>query len=255
MRLDKYVSLGSIGTRNKVKEYIYKGFIEVNSIVITEPAFLVNEKVDYISYKGEHIKQTPVYYMFHKPKGCITAKDREVVTIFDYFEDIDTTGLFAVGRLDKDTEGLLLLTNDGAFNHKLMAPSHHVEKTYYFIAQGEISKEAINIIETGMDIGYKYKTKPAKIQIKERGSYETILKRAQVEITEEKDKRQEKKAFIFGEITIVEGMKHQVKRMLKKVGCPVIYLKRISIGTLILDKELKVGKYRRLLPQEVSDLL
>ena len=254
MRLDKYLSLTLVGTRKKVKGYIYSGDVTVNNICIREPAFEVEAGIDHITYLGNPLLETPkIYYMFHKPLGCITIKSHDnKPTVFDYFKEIDTTGLFAVGRLDKDTQGLLLITNDGDFNHQLMFPDHHVEKTYYFVARGNISKEEAVAIEKGVVIDSGQLTKPAKLEIIKNGCYydleEEILACGCKIIGADLAKEE----VVAGYLSISEGMKHQVRKMLKSINCTVVYLKRISIGSLILDPTLKEGEYRKLTSDEVG---
>ena len=129
MRLDKFLAESGIGTRKKVRNYIKDGTVKVNGKVIIEPAIEISESTDVIEYLGNVVEYPgKVYYMFHKPKGCITARKDEInKTVFDYFDGINMNGVFHIGRLDKDTEGLLLLTNDGAYEHQLMCPQKHVE--------------------------------------------------------------------------------------------------------------------------------
>ncbi|MEG1087794.1 MAG: pseudouridine synthase, partial [Cetobacterium sp.] len=140
MRLDKFLAESSVGTRKNVRTYIKEGAVKVNGQVITEPAIEIKVSVDAIEYLNKIVDYTgKVYYIFHKPGGCITArKDALNKTVFDYFDGVNMNGIFHVGRLDKDTEGLLLFTNDGEFNHQLMSPQKHVEKKYFFIALGSL---------------------------------------------------------------------------------------------------------------------
>ncbi len=246
MRLDKYLSLAQIGTRKKVRQYIYQGDVKVNGQVIQIPAEEINEEMDCVSYEGEEITTIEkVCYMFNKPQGCVTAKrDATHKTIFDYFTDVDTTGLFAVGRLDRDTEGLILVTNDGDLNHRLMDPEHHVEKTYYFWAFGTIDAKGIKAIQHGVDIGEHEITMPGKVEIVKIGSYtELKVEMEQVGCHTIKHNLYKQKV-TAGYLTISEGKKHQVKRMMRSIGCYVVYLKRVSIGNLKLDESLKKGEYR-----------
>lgn len=255
MRLDKYLALASIGTRKVVKEYIYQGKVKVNGIINYEPYFIINEKEDVVEYLDHEIKNTKtICYIFNKPQGCITARsDATDKTVFDYFNGIDTSGLFPVGRLDKNTEGLLLITNNGDLNHQLMHPEKHIEKTYYFWAVGTVSEEGIKCIEEGVDIGYESITKPAKIVIVKKGMYTELAKIMENEGCTTVKKHLFKQEVVAGYITISEGMKHQVKRMLKHIGCYVVYLKRVSIGNLVLDESLKKGEYRILSEKEWKD--
>jgi len=255
MRLDKYLALASIGTRKVVKGYIYQGNIKVNGIVNYEPHYIMDEEKDAVKYLDNQIKEIKkIYYIFNKPQGCITARsDATDKTVFDYFNDIDTSGLFPVGRLDKDTEGLLLITNDGDLNHQLMHPDKHIDKTYYFWAIGTVDDEGIKCIEDGVNIGYASITKPAKIVIVKSGLYDELAEVMEQDGCKINKKDLFKKEVIAGYITISEGMKHQVKRMLKHVGCYVIYLNRVSIGNLSLDENLKKGEYRILSEKELKN--
>lgn len=254
MRLDKYLSLAQIGTRKKVKEYIYQGEVSVDGTTIQTPAYEVDSQKDHVCYKNNPVTDIrQVCYMFYKPQGCITAKCDELHrTVFDYFRDLDTTGLFPVGRLDMDTEGLLLITNDGDLSNRLMAPEHHVEKTYYFWVFGKLSEEAVSRIEAGMEIDSGVCTSPARIQILKSGTYfefEEELRRDGCEVVK---KNLHRHLVTSGFLTIKEGMKHQVKRMMKAVGCHVIYLKRVSIGNLQLDEHMEKGSYRLLRDEELA---
>lgn len=195
--------------------------------------------------------------MFNKPAGCITAKsDREHVTVMDYFKDIHNPKLHPIGRLDKDTEGLLLITDDGQFNQYLMQPDNHVEKTYFFWAMGELTHLEISLLENGvMLLNETKKTKPAKVTIDKTaniGDIKSIIKGNKYRKIGRNPINQ---VVTSGYITITEGKKHQIKRMLKAVGCYCVYLKRISIGDLILDKDLEYGKYRELTEGEVNKLI
>ncbi len=248
MRLDKYLSLAQIGTRKKVRQYIYDGQVQVNGRTICVPAEEINEQTDDVTYQGKEIKNIEsVCYMFYKPAGCITAKSDVLhKTIFDFFSDVDTEGLFAVGRLDKDTEGLLLVTNDGQLSHRLMDPEHHVEKTYFFWVFGAIDKEAIRAIEQGVDIGEEELTRPAKIEIVTTGLYTELKEKMQQDGCQVVKCNLHRQEVTAGYLTISEGKKHQVKRMMRSIGCFVVYLKRVAIGNLKLDEELKTGQYRKI---------
>ena len=186
------------------------------------------------------------YYMFHKPKGCITAvKDEMHKTVMDYFQGVPEPGLHPVGRLDKETEGLLLITNDGKWNQELMHPDHHVTKTYLFWALGELSQEKIRQIENGIPLRGMV-AKPAQIQLCDTKTLGDIMNLAGgIKV----GNRKEQPVF-SGTIGITEGKKHQVRRMLKAVGCYVVYLKRIAIGGLTLDETLQPGEYRKLTEEE-----
>ena len=258
MRLDKFLAESSIGTRKNVRIYIKDGAVKVNGKVITEPSIEIKEDTDIIEYLDKLVTyRGKVYYMFHKPGGCITArKDETNKTVFDFFNEVNMNGIFHVGRLDKDTEGLLLFTNDGEFNHQLMCPEKHVEKKYFFIALGSLDKEDIKKIENGISIGKEEEiTKPAKIEVIKSGMYEDLEEEFDIRKFYNINSNFYEQPVVSGYLTISEGRKHQVKRMLKAAGCYVIYLKRISIGELDLDNSLKKGQYRILSEDEIQKLL
>lgn len=259
MRLDKFLAESSIGNRKKVRAYIKEGMVKLNGKIIKEPAIQVNENSDVIEYLDKTITyRGKVYYMFHKPAGCITArKDAVKKTVFDYFSDVNMDGVFHVGRLDKDTEGLLLLTNDGEFEHQLMYPEKHVEKTYFFWALGSLNEDDKRQLELGVYIGQSDEilTKPAKIEVHKCGVYTELKHEMDIESLDSIDSKQYNQSVVSGYLTISEGRKHQVKRMLKAVGCHVVYLKRISIGGLALDESLEKGQYRFLTESEIKKSL
>lgn len=258
MRLDKFLAESSIGNRKMVRTYIKEGMVKVNGDIIREPAIEVNEEYDVIEYLDVEVTYTgKLYYMFHKPAGCITArKDKINKTVFDFFDDVNMNGVFHVGRLDKDTEGLLLLTNDGEFEHQLMYPEKHVEKTYFFWALGSLNEEDKKQLEQGVYIGQgEILTKPAKIKVHKFGGYKELKHEIAIESLDNIDSHNYNQPVISGYLTISEGRKHQVKRMLKAVGCYVVYLKRISIGGLMLDESLEKGQYRFLTEVEIQQSL
>lgn len=258
MRLDKFLAESDVGTRKIVRDYIKKGLVTVNKELILETAFEVTPNLDVVTFRGDNVTyQGKVYYMFHKPEGCITArKDDEHRTVLDYFPKENTKGLFPVGRLDKDTEGLLFLTNDGDFDYKMMNPEHEVDKTYVFWALGVISKEEQSKLEQGVVIGKDgTKTKPAVLKIRKAGIYEEYMEDMKIVHSHDMSLKRYDQPVIMGELTISEGRKHQVKRMLRAIGCYVVYLKRISIGSVMLDETLEKGKYRELTQKEVEALI
>ena len=196
------------------------------------------------------------YYVFNKPRGCITARrDERHKTVMDYFPEEMRDRIFPIGRLDKDTEGMLIFTDDGPLFYDLMQPDKKVSKTYFFWAKGNITEEKIRELRAGAAI-YPDKsilTSPAKLEILER--------RALIDIkhllTDEDEKLTRKKGetpVFSGLLTITEGKKHQVKRMIKYAGCKVVYLKRVAIGALSLDENLKLGEYRSLTDKELLKL-
>ena len=238
IRIDKYLADCGIGTRSEVKKYIKAKQITVNGVVVLKPEEKVDETKDVICFKGQPITyEKYAYYLFHKPAGCVTAKQDNVhQTVMDYFpEDIRAKDIAPVGRLDLDTEGLLLLTNDGPLTHHLLSPAHHIPKTYYAILDKEVPEDAVEKFKDGVDIGDDKLTLPAELVIHS--------------IT--KDDAGEN--VYSAELTIHEGRFHQVKRMFEVVGCTVTYLKRLSMGSLTLGN-LSKGEYRKLTADEIVAL-
>lgn len=238
MRIDKYLADCGLGTRSEVKKYIKAKQITVNGAVAAKPEQKIDELSDQVCFKGQPvIYEKYFYYLFHKPAGCVTAKqDNLHKTVMDYFpEDICAKDIAPVGRLDLDTEGLLLLTNDGPLTHHLLSPSHHIPKTYYAVLDKEVPADAVEKFKEGVDIGDDKLTLPAELVIK------PVLKDDAGETV------------YSAELTIHEGRFHQVKRMFEAVGCTVIYLKRLSMGSLTLG-DLPNGEYRKLLPEEIENL-
>ncbi|MBP3678568.1 MAG: rRNA pseudouridine synthase [Agathobacter sp.] len=229
LRIDKYLADCGLGTRSEVKKYIKAKQITVNGEIVVKPEHKIDENVDEVCFKGQPFcYEKYVYYLLHKPAGCVTAKQDNVhKTVMEYFpEDIRAKDIAPVGRLDLDTEGLLLFTNDGPLTHHLLSPTHHIPKTYYAILDKEVPANAVEQFKEGVDIGDDKPTLPAELVI-----------------------LSEKEA----ELTIHEGRFHQVKRMFEAVGCTVTYLKRLSMGRLTLG-ELEKGKYRKLTEEEVRAL-
>ena len=263
MRLDKYLAESWVGQRKQVRSLIQQGKVTVNGVVVLEAAYEVEESKDVVQYDQQTIQHPGKrYIMFHKPTGCITArKDESHTTVLDYIQESERPGLFPIGRLDKDTQGLLLLTNDGEYDYQLMNPKHHVKKTYYFWAFGSIHEEEKLKLENGLIIGDESEvTKPATLTIHRSGFYdefaEEIDGKEEIphnEMGEKKDIKDKvyRKPVVSGYLTITEGKKHQVKRMLRAIGCYVIYLKRLSIGDLTLDENLKPGEYREMSNEEI----
>ena len=229
MRLDKYLSNMNIASRSKVKEMLRAGRVRVNSKVETKGDAKVDPIKDTVEFDGVRIFYEQYrYFMLYKPSGCVSAtKDRLSDTVLDILKNENTDGLFPVGRLDKDTEGLLIITNDGKTAHELLSPTKHVDKKYLVFLDKAIDDESIKEIEAGIDIGDDKPCLPCEIE-----------------------KIEADKVFI----TIREGRFHQVKRMFAAVGLTVTYLKRISMGAVILDDGLNPGEYRRLTDEEVKSL-
>ncbi len=229
LRLDKYLCDVGLGSRNDAKEYLKKGLVTVNGMVQKRYEFKVNPDADAVTCEGKLLQyQQFYYYMLHKPSGVVTAtEDRTEQTVMSLLKDAAGRDLFPVGRLDKDTEGLLLITNDGALSHALLSPKKHVPKTYLVEIPKALSLAQTEALEKGLDIGDAKVTLPAVIEVLD-----------ETRIT----------------LTITEGRFHQVKRMLSAVGSEVLYLKRISFGPLKLDNSLEKGSYRALTTEEVQKL-
>lgn len=245
MRLDKFLCENDIGTRSNVKEMIKKGLVLVNDTTVRQPEFKVNELSDRVVCQGNPINYHQfVYFMLNKPAGYVTAhQDNLFPTVMELLNNVHAKDLSPVGRLDKDTEGLLLITNDGILNHRLLTPKSHVPKTYYVELRDDFTDEQANILAMGVDIGEKRPCMPAKV--------ETIKNVNATKEFSNIERPLESKA-IF--LTIHEGKFHQVKRMLQVVGNEVTYLKRIKFGSLELDESLKPGQYRILTENELINL-
>lgn len=229
MRLDKYLCLLEVGTRSQVKNYIRQGLVTINGSPAKRPEQKVNEEHDIIAFRGKELCYKEFYYyMLNKPSGVVCAtRDNTAGTVVELLGPDRRGDIFPVGRLDKDTVGLLFLTNDGELAHRLLSPKHHVDKTYLVAVQHSLSAADIRRLEEGVDIGEERLTMPAKVEISKEGQ---IL------------------------LTIREGKYHQVKRMLQAVDNEVIALKRIAFGGIILDENLRPGQYRELTKREVEIL-
>lgn len=254
VRLDKFLADAGKGTRSEVKKFIQKGQVQINGVSAKKPETKVDPEKDIVILAGEAVSAAPefVYYLLNKPAGCVSAtEDRNDRTVMEYVHS-DRKGLFPVGRLDKDTEGLLLITDDGMLAHELLAPGKHVDKTYFVRAEGHLTEDKIEKLESGVDIGEEKMTMPAKVQIT-GGSWKKTENGGPAHVGRV---RRENLPEVYTELylTIHEGKFHQVKRMMAAVGTPVIYLKRISMGTLKLPDDLKKGECRPLTEKEVEEL-
>lgn len=231
MRLDKYLTQAGVGSRSQVKEAIRKGFVSVDGIVERKAERKIDETQQEICFQGNRISYEKfVYYMLNKPSGCVTATtDRYAKTVMDYLQAENRQDLFPVGRLDKDTQGLLLITNDGELAHRLLSPRKHVPKKYLALLKEDVSDTQAAKLENGVDIGEDHLTLPAVFEWKDRAKKEAYL-------------------------TITEGKFHQVKRMFEAIDNQVLALKRMSMGKLVLDESLKPGEYRPLCAEEVKEL-
>lgn len=225
IRIDKYLCDMSIGSRSEIKEYIRKKLITVDGVVVTDPGMKISED-SAVTFKGEPLQYKQFrYYMLNKPQGVVSAtKDNIDTTVMDLLKGVNTRDMFPVGRLDKDTEGLLIITNDGELSHRLLSPRSHVDKCYLVQLMHSITADDIKSLSKGVDIGDDTLTLPAKV---EAIAADRIY------------------------LTITEGRYHQVKRMLEAVGNKVVFLKRVSFGPLELDSDLAPGQYRELDDNEI----
>jgi len=225
MRIDKYLSDCNIATRSELKKIIRNKQVTVNDVIVSDPGFHVNDS-DVVSYKGQVISYSKyMYIILNKPAGVVTAReDKNDRTVMDLIHE-NYKDLSPVGRLDKDTEGFLLITNDGMLNHNMLSPAKHVDKSYFVRLETDICDGDINSLENGVNIGDKDITMPA---VCSRISGNEVI------------------------LTICEGRFHQVKRMMEAVGNKVIYLKRLSFGPLQLPDDLSLGEYRFLNEEEME---
>lgn len=251
MRLDKYLAQAGEGTRSEVKKLIRSGRVFINGTVAKRPEEKVEDN-DEVSIDGEIISWSEYeYFMLNKPSGVVSAtQDNRDKTVIDLITCPHSKELFPVGRLDKDTEGLLLLTNDGALAHELLSPKKHVSKRYLVWVEGKVTEEAKSLLENGVDIGDDKLTKPAileNLQYFDASGKELI------------EQNTDDSTIVDGavaqtrlEIVITEGRYHQIKRMFAKTGNPVQYLKRLAMGNLKLDEALGLGAFRALTEDEIS---
>lgn len=221
-----------LGTRSEIKNKIKQGQVVLNGEMEKRPERKVNPVMDRVTVNGEEIHYISYeYYMLNKPSGYVSAtSDITYPTVLDLIVDKKRKDLFPVGRLDLDTEGLLLITNDGALSHQLLSPKKHVTKTYYAKIEGRVTKEDVVKFKEGLDIGEDALTLPAELVIQKEDEVSEI------------------------EVTITEGKFHQIKRMFEAVGKKVLFLKRLSMGNLVLDETLSLGAYRPLTEKEINDL-
>ena len=231
IRIDKYLADMGIGTRSEVKKILKSGQVTLNGEKIKKPEQKINSETDEVL-----VNQKPVvyqefeYYMLNKAGGVVSAtKDKKEKTVLDCIDSKKRKDLFPVGRLDKDTEGLLLITNDGELAHRLLSPKKHVDKTYFVKLREPLKQEYEAALENGIDIGEEALTLPAKLEICSEDRKNCLL-------------------------TIHEGKFHQVKRMFQSAENEVVFLKRLSMGSLTLDKALETGQYRPLTQEEIERL-
>ncbi len=229
MRLDRFLSEGGFGSRSQVKKILKANRVYVNGSLVLDGKLPVNPYGDEVTVDNHRVEyQGLEYYLFNKPKGCVCAnRDSLHPTVFQYVPMNLKNDLFTVGRLDLDTEGLLIVTNDGKFSHSIMSPKRHVEKIYMALWDKAATQEDVAAFEQGLDIGDDKITKPAKL---------SYLADSPERVT----------------ITISEGRYHQVKRMSAKVGKEVLELKRLQVGKFVLDENLQPGEYRKFTKEEMD---
>jgi len=228
VRIDKFLADNSIGTRRELKGIIKAGRITVNGTQAKDPGMHIDPEKDLVAVDGSVIEYERFhYYMLNKPAGTLSSvREGASVTVVELLAAENVKNLSPVGRLDKDTEGLLIITDDGELLHRLISPSRHVEKEYLVHTEKPVSDEDMKRLEEGVDIGDDKLTLPARAFMQSDGLH----------------------------LIITEGRFHQVKRMLEAVDNKVIYLKRLRMGGLLLDPELANGKYRKLSDEEITEL-
>ena len=229
MRLDKYLSDATAYSRREIRTLVMRKAVTVNGVAAKTADMKVNEKADVVCVKGEPVLYRKyIYLMLNKPQGYLSATedDRDPVVVDLLPEELKHFAPFPVGRLDKDTEGLLLLTNDGQFDHELMSPRKNLYKRYYAELDLPATAEDIELFAAGMEFK-EFTAKPARLEI---------------------DANDPRKVYV----EISEGKYHQVKRMCERAGKTVLFLKRVSIGNLQLDETLPIGKVRELTQEELS---
>lgn len=227
IRLDKYLADLGIGTRSEVKNHVRKGRVTVNGAIATSSDMKIEMGAD-VLFDGKKLDfEQFEYYMLNKPMGVVSAStDKFCTTVVDLIQEGKKKELFPVGRLDKDTEGLLIITNDGDLAHRLLSPKKHVPKVYFARINGRITEDDVKLLEEGIQLK-DFKALPAEITII-KSDLESMV-----------------------EITIFEGKFHQVKRMFEALEKEVVYLKRLSMGALKLDENLAVSQYRKLTEEEL----
>ncbi len=233
MRLDRFLANMGYGTRTEIKIALKRCQIKLNGKIVKKPDIHIVIGTDQVTFDDLVVNFEPfVYIVMNKPQGAISATvDAREKTVVDLLEDrLKRREVFPVGRLDKDTEGLLVLTDDGNLAHALLSPKKHVPKTYLAHCLGPLTSAQLSHLENGVEIEEGYVTKKAKTELLEQGEVSKIL------------------------LTIYEGKFHQVKRMLQGVGSEVTYLKRLSMGALILDESIALGDYRPLTDSELRML-
>jgi 16S rRNA pseudouridine516 synthase len=253
IRLDKMLGNLGYGTRSEIKSLVRQGAVSVNGARVKDPGMQIDPKRDQVALAGETVQyRDTVYVMLHKPAGVVSAtEDTRDRTVIDLLEpDFVVLSPFPVGRLDKDTEGLLLLTNDGKLAHELLSPRKHVPKTYRALVAGTVGDEDAAAFRKGVELDDGYVTMPAELRTLSGEPYEAEKAEAV-----RRSGAGHSVPLSWIELTIHEGKFHQVKRMFESVGKKVLYLRRISMGPLTLDPTLVPGSSRELTAEELDSLL
>ena len=233
MRVDRWLSTLGTGSRSEVKNWIRGGEVAVNGRIIRDPALSFDTEKDTLALRGKTLDgRVTRHVMMHKPAGVLTAaRDPKQPTVMDLLPPVyRSIGCMPVGRLDKDTTGILIFTCDGEMNHRLLSPGRHVDKVYRAVAEGKLGTEETEAFAAGMDLG-DFTARPAKLDILRAGE-ETSL----------------------AEVTVAEGKFHQVKRMFATTGHEVLQLHRRAFGPLELDPGLREGEWRELTAEELAAL-
>jgi 16S rRNA pseudouridine516 synthase len=268
IRLDKMLGNLGYGTRSGIKSLIKQGAVTVNGERIKDHGMQINPNLDEVALDGEIIAyRDTVYVLLHKPAGVVSAtednRDRTVIDLLD--EDLTVLSPFPVGRLDKDTEGLLLITNDGKLSHELLSPRKHVPKTYRALVAGDVNADDAETFFKGVTLDDGYVTMPSQLRVLARTSnhgapYNGDIEQHAIELTDairlsqNQEEMKSAPTLSWIELTIHEGKFHQVKRMFEAVGKKVLYLRRIAMGPLRLDSTLAPGEWRELTEEEVESL-
>lgn len=231
LRIDKLLSNMGYGSRSEIKKFAKQALISLNGKVEKDCSKIIDPSIDQLCFDGDAVLYKKyIYLLMNKPAGVISATfDNLHKTVIDLLpEEYRSYDVFPVGRLDKDTEGFLILTNDGSFAHNLLSPKKHVDKEYYAEVEGELTSNDVHQFQRGILLNDGYKTLPADLTILQADPIRSLCR-----------------------ITIREGKFHQVKRMFLSIGKPVLYLKRIRMGQLMLDPSLELGETRELSEEEL----
>ncbi len=263
MRLDKYLSDMKVDTRSNLKKSIRKGAVTIDGALCRDPGAKVSG-TEVITYEGTVISfEEYQYFLLNKPKGVVSAtEDKFQKTVLDLLPENRRKDLFPVGRLDKDTTGLLLITNDGALSHRLLAPGKHVDKVYEALIRGNVEQKHILAFEEGLQVEEDWKALPAKLELldlwnlmqEDVSDLDRSKQRVTLKEWFDSDLNLQDKSGLYSyiRITIHEGKYHQIKRMFEAIGMEVLELKRISMGSLTLPSDLAIGEYQKIAMEDIE---